>query len=328
MKESEIRPNGIFEKYLDLTRQDSIKYFSDTNRIRGNCPACNIPGKKALSKHGFRYDECPSCLTLFVNPRPEAAAFRRYYTESASAKFWADTFYKETADVRREKIWRHKAELINNIIKSGSMCSSSPSLIDIGGGYGIFSEEMTSINPEIAVVVIEPSPHLAEVCRSKRLRVVEKFLEDVESSDLPTGCRLFVCFELFEHLHDVSTFLRHLYSLMSSGDQFIFTTLSSTGLDIQVLWGDSKAVSPPHHLNFFNPNSIALLLKKLEFEVLEITTPGRLDVDILNNSSDLVKDRFWRTFLSTASEHQRAECQAWVTSSGLSSHMMVVCRKG
>ena len=43
---------------------------------------------------------------------------------------------------------------------------------------------------------------------------------------------------------------------MSAGDLFIFITLSSTGVDIQGLWENSKSVSPPHHLNFFNPYSI------------------------------------------------------------------------
>ena len=38
----------------------------------------------------------------------------------------------------------------------------------------------------------------------------------------------------------------------NSGDSFIFTTLSGMGADIQTLWEDSKAVSPPMHLNFIN----------------------------------------------------------------------------
>ena len=46
-------------------------------------------------------------------------------------------------------------------------------MIDIGGGYGIFSEEM-EILTNLKSVVIEPGPRLAQICRDKNLVVVEK----------------------------------------------------------------------------------------------------------------------------------------------------------
>jgi hypothetical protein len=106
------------------------------------------------------------------------------------------------------------------------------------------------------VTVIEPGLHLAKSCRDRGIDVIEKFLEEVQTGDLPKGRKVFVSFELFEHLHNPEIFMKQLYELMSAGDLFIFITLSSTGVDIQGLWENSKSVSPPHHLNFFNPYSI------------------------------------------------------------------------
>lgn len=68
----------------------------------------------------------------------------------------------------------------------------------------------------------------------------------------------------------------------------MFTTLSGMGVDIRTLWEEAKPVSPPMHLNFLN-----LQLEKVGFEVVEVTTPGKLDIDIMNNSKDKIKDRFW-----------------------------------
>ena len=104
---------------------------------------------------------------------------------------------------------------------------------------------------------------MAAACRDRSLNVVEKFIEDVVPDDMPTGPKVFVSFELFEHLHDPSIFLGQLMKLMQSGDLFIFTTLSGTGVDIQALWQDSKSVMPPHHLNFLNPISVDVLLARL-----------------------------------------------------------------
>ena len=168
---------------------------------------------------------------------------------------------------------------------------------------------------------------MAKICIAKGFKVVEKFLENVSIADLPNGPKCFVSFELFEHLHDPEKFLTNLNNLMNSKDYFIFTTLSGTGLDIQVLWEKSPSVSPPHHLNFFNPNSVKIILKRCGFENIKVTTPGQLDIDILNNNKLQVNDRFWLTFLKTSNENQKLKLQSLITELGFSSHMMVISKK-
>ena len=111
-------------------------------------------------------------------------------------------------------------------------------VIDIGGGFGIFAEEIRALSG-VAPIVIEPGPDLAAVCREKSLPVVQKFLEDLTLNDLPVGPKAFVSFELFEHLHDPAAFLSKLNELMGSGDLLIFTTLSGTGVDVQ-LYGKTQ----------------------------------------------------------------------------------------
>jgi SAM-dependent methyltransferase len=324
MKEEEIRPQKIFDEYLRLTKKDTDTYFGDSQRYEINCPACSSKGIHSFIKQGFSYQECPDCLTLFVSPRPSADAISLYYQESESAKYWASTFYKETAEARREKLWRPKALAIDAIVKKFG--SEAHNLIDIGGGYGIFTEEYKKISGK-SVVVIEPGPDLAQVCRDKGLEVVQGFLEEIKLEQLDVGPKTFVSFELFEHLHDPEKFLRHLFDLMCVGDLFIFTTLSGAGVDIQALWEDSKSVSPPHHMNFLNPGSARVLLDRVGFDVLQITTPGKLDIDILCNNQKLIKDRFWRTFSLQANENEKEAMQIFIANNGLSSHMLVVCQK-
>ncbi|PNK08661.1 hypothetical protein CEP10_07005 [Cylindrospermopsis raciborskii S07] len=325
MKEEEIRPKAIFDEYLRLATKDAQAYFDAVKRQQIICPACETPGVPAFEKSGFVYEQCPNCQTLYVSPRPVALAFSRYYRESPSCHYWATTFYKETAQARKEKLWKPKARQIYEIM--AKFCPTpNLSVVDIGGGYGLFAEEIRELtlqNP----IVIEPSPHLASVCRNKDILVVEKFLEDLTPKDLPNTHKVFVSFELFEHLHDPGFFMSCLYSLMLPGDIFIFTTLSGLGLDIQVLWQESKSVTPPHHLNFFNPYSIKLLLKRTGFNTIQITTPGKLDIDILRNNEALVKDRFWKTLLAISSENEKQSWQNWIAEQGYSSHMWVICRK-
>ena len=226
MKEQDIRPQTIFDRYLELCLADVDTFFASASGCRVLCPACGERGVFAFHKQGFGYEECPRCLTLFVSPRPERTAFDRYYTDSPSTKYWATTFYRETEQARREKLWRPKARMVADKIER--FCGGVDLVVDVGGGYGTFAEEMRAL--EVAdLLVIEPSVHLAAVCRDKGLQVLEGFLEQVRGDELPAGRRCFVSFELFEHLYEPAVFLRGIRRLMGPEDLFVFTTLSGNG---------------------------------------------------------------------------------------------------
>ena len=163
--------------------------------------------------------------------------------------------------------------------------------------------------------------------KKKKFEVVQKFLENVQKQDLPKNNKFFTCFELIEHLHDPSKFIKNVGKLMNKGDLFIFTTLSSTGADILTLWNNSRSVSPPHHINFFNPRSIEIFLKKHKFKILEVSTPGKIDIDIMENDKLLIRDRFWKNFLALGTRKDKVKMQNLITDLNFSSHMMVVCKK-
>ena len=101
MNEDDIRPRILYDKLLDLAKQDVDEYFGSVPRIQTSCPACESEGTHAFDKHGFSYAQCNRCETLYVTPRPEAFAFRQYYSEAASVKYWANTFYSQTQAARR-----------------------------------------------------------------------------------------------------------------------------------------------------------------------------------------------------------------------------------
>ena len=324
--EEEIRPEEIFNEYLNLTEIDTKTYFENVTRLDINCPACGSEGNLWASKQGFKYNMCNQCNTLYVSPRPVMEAFNSYYTDSPSTKFWATTFYKVTENARREKLWKPKAQMVKEQILSLSGSNPFKYIIDIGGGYGVFDEELKKII-ELETIIIEPSVHLAEICRKKGLPVVEKFMEEIKDGDLPQGRKCYVSFELFEHLHDPNIFLKTVFNNMKSDDIFIFTTLSGMGIDIQLLGEHSKALSPPHHLNFFNPKSTSSLLIKKGFEVISATTPGKLDMDILNKNKHLIKDPYWNNLLSYLDQNELDKMQEKIVELGISSHMMITCRK-
>jgi len=232
MKENDIRPQVLFEKYIELGKKDIENFFSNAKLIPIKCPACDTYSQFVFCKFGFNYEECQKCKTLYVSPRPEKQAFNNYYSDSESSKFWANEFYKETEKARRKKISKPKAKLVSKKI---AILKNIKFIVDIGGGYGIFIEEFKKINNKINTLIIEPSTQLAKICKKKNLNVICDFFEDIDPDKLPKSKTLYTSFELFEHLHDPELFLKVLFRSMKKDDIFLFTTLNGMGIDIQVL---------------------------------------------------------------------------------------------
>jgi hypothetical protein len=121
-----------------------------------------------------------------------------------------------------------------------------------------------------------------------------------------------------------------VYRLLNPGGYLFLTTLNGLGIDIQVLWERSKSVYPPHHLNFFNPGSLKMLLEKKGFAIIEIATPGQLDWDIMEGAylhDGLDPGRFFKTVSRYGTAEAKRDLQQWIRINNFSSHMRVIARK-
>jgi hypothetical protein len=333
IKEDDIRPQAIFDHYRNLAQEDAKSYFgASVLRSKVDCPACGARESRfAFQKVGFDYEECIRCETLYVNPRPKSDAFSRYYEDAPSVRYWATHFYKETETVRREMIFKPKAMQVKNILDEFTVGKRIDCLADIGAGYGVFCEEITKLlQPTYPIIAIEPGLALADVCRTRGLTVVPKFLESVLPDDLSKGdgIRIATCFELIEHPHDPLQFLKAAQRMLGKEGLLILTTLNIKGFDLQILWDKSNNIHPPHHINFFSTDSIQTLFERAGFDVLRVETPGRLDVDIVAKQVDQLSDRFLRTLLKSGDQTLK-DLQLFLRNHLLSSHMMIVgCSRG
>jgi len=110
----------------------------------------------------------------------------------------------------------------------------------------------------------------------------------------------------------------------------IFSTLTISGFDLGELWSNSKSVSPPNHLNLMSVSGLAALVKRCGLELVDLSTPGMLDVDILRNmleeNSEISISRFARQ-ISQANETVQEKFQNFLQENRLSSHVVVVARK-
>lgn len=325
MKEEEIRKRDVFNKYLELVQKDVESFFDFSTFKEGDCPACgNSEFIAEFEKIGFKYVSCKNCETLYVNPRPAFETLNIFYSKSPSTSFWVNEFFKPVAEGRREKIFRPRAEFISKFFS----VNKEMVVGDIGAGFGLFLEELKKIVPENRFIAIEPSSEMADICSSKGLDVECTCLEDMKGMEEKFD--ILTTFELLEHLFEPASFFKKAYSILKPGGYLFLTTLNGKGFDILSLWEKSKSIAPPHHLNFFNMDSVSNLLKNTGFDIVEASTPGKLDWDIVEGmirNEGINVGRFWDLVSFKGTDNCKKELQEWIVNNNLSSHMRVVARK-
>jgi 2-polyprenyl-3-methyl-5-hydroxy-6-metoxy-1,4-benzoquinol methylase len=331
MKESEIRPQKLFNQYLQLAKKDNEIFFSDHARFTEiPCPSCgNEKQMPGLEKFGFTYVLCTDCASLYLSPRPPAEMYDLYYREAESVKFWSTHFYKETAEARRKKIYRPRAEIVTELTNQYGLDSANDSLFaDIGAGYGLFLEEVEKLNLFDRVIGIEPSPKMAQVCRERGFDVIQKYVGNTE--DITAGASFATAFEVLEHVLDPLAFLSSAKRILRRGGLLMFTTLTVSGFDIQVLWEKSKSVYPPHHINLLSIDGFRRLVERSGLSLVHLCTPGALDVDIVRNicieNSDVNIPRFAASIIN-APEKVRTKFQSFLKANNLSSHIRIIASR-
>lgn len=328
MREEDIRPARLLDEFFRLLALDAERLARKAAAfVAVPCAFCGSDAADlAFTKQGYDYRLCRTCGSLYVSPRPTEADLIEYADTSEAVRFWSTNFYRETAAGRREKIFRPRARLVADLVRSER--SGPPTIADIGSGYGLFLQELAAAIPEARLVGIEPDRRLAGICREQGFRVVERWIEEVPEAEIAAD--LATCFEVIEHAFDPLRFLAGCARALRPGGLLLLTTLTIGGFDLLALWDSSRSITPPQHINFPSLEGARRSVLRAGLEVVRIETPGELDVDIVRNV--LLADpnagvpRVARA-IALADDAARSDFQAFLKAHGLSSHLRVLARR-
>jgi SAM-dependent methyltransferase len=328
MREDDIRPKALLDEFFVRLQRDAARLAARRHEfIEVPCPFCGGTALRGgFEKQGFRYEECAGCGSLYTSPRPTPDLLRWYLEASEAVEFWSTHFYRETAAARRQQMFRPRAARMAALADQYEL-NADAACVDIGAGYGLFVLELAALKRFGRILAIEPDARLAGVCRDHGFPVVEQWVEDLTEGQVAAD--LATAFEVLEHVFDPLTFLRASARVVRPGGLLFFSTLSASGFDIQVLWEHSRSVTPPQHLNFPTVSGAERLIERAGMQVVEITTPGQLDVEIVRNrlaaDPSIPVPRFART-LAAADDTTRQAFQQMLSGHRLSSHIQCVAR--
>ena len=311
MKVEDIRPESAMTGQAAAQQLD-VDWLADRARqfVHAACPACGLDAPTYLyTKYGMRHVLC-ECRTQYVTPRPTGAMLAEFYAQSANYAYWAKYVFPASANARRALFRRraqHTASLPRDIHRG--------TMVEVGAAYGWYCEEVRALDLFDSIVAIEPTPDLANQCRSQGFEVVESSYERAELNDVA----LIAAFEVIEHLYDPGHFLRWCHGALARNGVVLMTCPNIRGFETMILGAESGAVDH-EHINLFTPESLTLLLRNCGFEPFEVSTPGELDVDIVRRSGKDVGP-----FLSACVERGEG-FQRFLHENRLSSNLRIAAR--
>ncbi|NJB69206.1 SAM-dependent methyltransferase [Desulfobaculum xiamenense] len=330
LRESDIRPDELRSRLAEAASADARWLARRVGSfVLVPCPACQcVEQETAMQKEGMTWRRCLACGTLYVSPRPDEDLLARYYARSESYRFQNAVLFPASAAARAERIFAPRARRCEELCERMGL-GRGLTLVEVGPGFGLFAQEVRKLGRFSRIVVVEPVPELAATCRALGVEVVES---TVERAGLPDGMAdVVVSFECIEHMFSVAGFFEACLRVLRPGGLFVVTCPNGEGFDISILGSRSGTVNH-QHLNLFNTRSLPYLARRCGFEVLDVTTPGELDVElvrreVLAGRFDLDDRPFLRWVLMDEWGRIGGAFQRFLADNGMSSHMWMAARR-
>jgi hypothetical protein len=327
LDEMEVHPPGLYQHLVNAC-VDSAKDLLDQRErfVETACPACASPDRKlAFEKHGYTYWSCQVCATLFVSPRPSSSLLDWYLLHSPAAAFRGSDEYREAMGRRVKELAAHRAEWVSELCERVRP-DGRRSVVDVQtrSPDSLAQLQRRQVGPLIAVKPLCSLPESLTM-PSKSLTTVDD-LTDLRDAN----ARLIALFDVLERETSPSDLVLAAHEALGPGGLLVITARSGSGFDVQVLW-EHSTIFPLEHINLLSVEGMRTLLTRAGFEILEASTPGQLDVQmierVLQEQIDADAPRFLKYFLKQRDIYTKRRLQQFLQENLLSSHLRVVARK-
>lgn len=328
LREFAVRPPAIFDEYIALLKRDISTHLGDRSRFTHvACPGCGGSGNRpAFSKLTFTYVACETCGSVFVCPRPTASSLREFMESSEAVEFWRSSVEAETARDRAQSIFFPRAAWVQAGAEETSGKASV--LVDLHSKYPPFLESVARSGVFKRVIGVAPAVDLSEVASLAALAVEPDLGQALAASPVAT---IVSAQECLERDVDPNGLIRDAAKLLQEGGLLFLTSVTWSGFDLQVLGGRSKNVLPPTHLNFLSLDGVRRLLARHGFKVVELSTPGQLDTEIVAHAvaedPDITLPPFVDELIRRRDERVHYAFQQFLQEALLSSHVRLMAKK-
>ncbi len=311
---SSVKPLEHLAGYRTYCLTETRRAFQAGAHRRLHSPISGEPLQKAGEVEGFLYLRCPTSGSLFLAGFPNPEAWADLLSRVNRYRHSPDTFHLGLSQSRTDHVYFPKVEWIEETLALQGMRrprileavippSDLSALLRRSGAFSSI-EPVDEMHLAHGEGMGDPSPR-------ERFQVA-LLLESLDRSDEPVGLIQQVC------------------RLLESDGLLFVTALVSSGFDMEVLGLSNQYLYPPDRANCFSLDGLKQLLQEAGFSLLEVSTPGVLDLEIvqahLQADPSMPLPGFVRQILGS-SEEARTAFQAFLQQQGFSSFARIVARK-
>ncbi len=321
--ETEIRPRELLERYYALSETESRSFFQPEKFSPISCPFCDAEEHSlAFSRWSFQYQECVSCGSLYVSPRPSRKRLDEFRRQSEAGAVWRSVI-EETSRRRDERVFLPRLEWVANLV--AERFQEPVPCTDWGSRSLAYLKEISRIGLFSSVGVFEPDPSIAEDC------VREGW--SVSPRDIPENlrsCGAVTAFDVVNGRFSPQLLLQTASDILRPG-ALLFLTGRSAGFELQLLWENAHHLHPLDHMNLPSVEGLSQVLAIHGFEPVELSTPGRLDMDMVTGAGQadpsLPLPRWLRYLMEKRGRSEQLAFQEFLQRARLSSHFRVAAQK-
>lgn len=317
----DIHSEGVAETFDQLTEEDLQTLLKDRHAFMDTgCPACHgIDVPHVLNHQSLDYRRCEDCEMLYISPAPTEAQHLDYVLHSTAMAYWRDNMPEEMKKSRRP-MYVDRVEFVLSMLDRLGI--EPKTCLEIGAGNGEFAEELSERVSLDRLCLLEPQEINIDLPNTHTIRAGFDALETIDET-----FDFVVAFELIEHLLEPDTFLKLLRRVLKPGAPLILSTPNEKSVETRTL-GTASSNILFDHVRLYNPDAMTRMLARNGFEVVEIHTPGQLDVERMKRhlakNPDALDSHPTLKFALTAGADAERAFQEFLVENLLSSHMRVV----
>lgn len=217
-------------------------------------------GPEIGAANGFRIIACEACAFVHALPLPGADALAQTYTDD----YYATTKPTYLAHAVEDLDWLTLGYDDRLDLIADHLHSAQRRLLDIGAGPGLFLARAAERGFD--ATGIEPSQQAAAFARQRGLAVHESFFTDDVADSIGRFDAVHLM-NVLEHVPDAASMLARAARVLSPGG-VICVGVPNDFNPLQKMLRDARGfapwwIAPPHHLNYFDFDSLEGLLRRL-----------------------------------------------------------------
>lgn len=229
---------------------------------------------------------CAACGFRHAIPLPSPAKLAREYAEN----YYAEAKPTYIADAGADQQWAKLFQDDRLDAVANALGRNTGTLIEIGSGPGFFLE--TASQRGWTAIGIEPSRQAAAFAQGRGLTVHNRTFTDALAHGLPQA-DVIAATNVLEHIPDPIEMLAAARDIMKSGGVMCLTVPNDFS-PLQIAAQDGKGhapwwIAPPHHLNYFDFDTLESLMRRLGFTPVERLTSFPMEAFLLMGD-DYVSD--------------------------------------